>query len=117
MTPTDLLGVPSWPFGRPDRQSPVYAATIAATITNGMTIIDPAILTGNATLNLTINSDLRDGAILQLKVKATSNSQNVTLGTGFLGAAIVGVAGKTQAQAFVLIDGVFIPMGAPTQID
>jgi hypothetical protein len=119
MTPDQLLGVPSWPFAKPDRQSPAYAAIIAATITNGLTIIDPAQLTGDTTLNLTINPDLRDGAKLVLKVSASTNGFDLTPGTGFSTGSpdIVGVAAKTKIQKFILIDGKFTPESASFQIN
>lgn len=107
----------SFPFGNADVQSLAYAAQQDVTIKNHMTVLDFAILTGNTTLNITVEPGVRDGARLLLKVPATNAADDVTLGTGIDGPAIVGVAGKTKTQAFTLYDGVFYPDGASVQID
>lgn len=106
-----------WPVGPADVQTPDYAATLAVTVKNRMTILKPAILTGDSTLNLTISPELPKGSILLLKVKATANADDMTLGTGIEGAVIVGVAGKNKTQAFVYDGTEFLPTGAAVQID
>jgi hypothetical protein len=118
MTPEELLGVPSWPWGYADEPTALaYAATQPYTVTNNMTILNFATLTGNTTLNLTINPDLRDGAVLFLSIPATANGDNLALGSGIVGPAIVGVAGKIKNQTFILVGGIFTPMADPFQID
>lgn len=107
----------SFPFGAADVKELAYAAVQAVTIKNHMTILDFDILTGDTTLNLTIEPGVRDGARLLLKVPATLAGDDLALGTGIDGPAIVGVAGKTKTQAFTLFDGVFYPDGAIVQID
>jgi len=107
----------NWPFGAADKQTLEYGATIAATIVNMFTILTLEVLEGVATLNLTIDSQVREGAILAIKVPATSDADDVTLGTGIDGPAIVGVAGKTNTQGFMYDGTAFRPMGAYVQID
>lgn len=106
----------NWPFGPAAHEKPAYTATIALTIKNQRTIIEPAILTGNLTLDLTIDSQVQKGAIIDLTIKTTA-TETTTLGTGIDGPAVVGVAGKTWTQSF-FYDGVsFKPCGAKIQID
>lgn len=106
-----------WPMGAVSHEKPAYAATIAVEVFNRNTIIEPAILSGNATLNLLIDAETPKGALLTVKVKATSNSNDVTFGSGIDAANLVGVAGKTKAQSFIY-DGIsFIANSAAVQID
>ncbi|MFD0997690.1 hypothetical protein ACFQ21_00160 [Ohtaekwangia kribbensis] len=107
----------NWPQGEADAQTLAYAATQAVTITNMMTILTFAILTGDTTLNLTIDSQVRKGAKLVLKVPATNNADDLTLGTGIDAPVIVGVATKTKTQSFTYDGTLFIPDGAAVQID
>lgn len=107
----------SYPVGNADVQALAFAATQNVTIKNEMTVLDFAILTGDTTLNLTITPGIRNGAKLLLKVPATNNADDLTLGTAIDGPAIVGVATKTKTQAFTLYNGVFLPDGAAVQID
>lgn len=107
----------NWPHGEADKQTLAYAAVQAVTITNMMTILVFAILTGDTTLNLTIDSQVREGARLLVKVPATNNADDLTLGNGIDAPAIVGVAGKTKTQEFVYDGTLFVPAGAVVQID
>jgi len=106
-----------WPFGKADVLAPAYAAAIAVTIENRMTIINLT-LTNPATLNLTIDGEIEDGALLQLNVTAQDVADDLSLGTAIDGPNIVcAVAGKTKSQSFKLSNGVFRPDGASVQID
>lgn len=106
----------NWPFAPAEHVKPAYTAIIALTIKNQRTIIEPAILTGNMTLDLTIDSQVQKGAIIDLIVK-TTGIENTTLGAGIDGPVVAGVAGKTWTQSF-FYDGVsFKPSGAKIQID
>lgn len=106
----------NWPQGEADKQDLAYAAAQEVTVKNMMTILNFAILTGATTLNLTIDSQVRKGARLLLKVPATA-TEVLTLGTGIDAPAIVGVAGKTKTQEFVYDGTLFVPAGAVVQID
>jgi len=105
-----------WPFGDADLQTPAYAAALAVSIDNRKTVLAPAILTGNCTLNLTIASGLRVGAELILKVKATG-SETLTPGTGMQGPAIAGTAGKTKVVPYQFDGTSFVAIAAAVQID
>ena len=104
-----------YPFGGISQRAVAYLATIAETIANE-TILDFAILTGNATLNLTIATGLPVGTKLHLKVPATA-TETLALGTAIDAPTIVGVAGKTKVQSFYYNGTAFLPMGAVVQID
>lgn len=107
----------SYPTGAADVQALAYAATQNVTIKNQMTVLDFSILTADTTLNITLTPGIRNGARLLLKVPATNNADDLTLGTGIDAPVIVGVATKTKTQEFVLYNGTFLPAGAVVQID
>lgn len=107
----------SWPMGKADVVTLPYAATQAVEITNRFTILVFAILTGDTTLNLTIDSEVEEGSMLLIQVPATNNADDLTLGTGIDGPAIVGVATKTKTQLFIHNGTLFVPAGAAVQID
>jgi len=107
----------NWPHGEADSQTLAYAAIQAVTITNMFTVLIFTILTGDTTLNLTIDSQVRKGAKLLLKVPATNNADDLTLGTGIDAPVIVGVATKTKTQEFTYDGTLFVPSGAVVQID
>lgn len=106
----------SHPFADADLQQPAYAATLAVTIKNQYTILDPAILTGNMTCNLTIDAGIRKGAMLFLEITTTA-TETFTPGTGFTAPAFNGVAGKTKCQTLVYDGTSFKPSGVAFQID
>lgn len=102
-------------FPSVDTQTPAYAATIAVTVDQPETFITPAQLTGAATLNLTLASDLKAGAKIHLRLTADGSNRVVTLGTGFLAPAITVVASKTHTCSYVYNGTSFAPMGAAVQ--
>lgn len=106
-----------WPVGAATHEKPAYAATIAIEAWNRLTIVEPATLTGNATMNVDIDPETPKGAMLIVKVKATANSNDITFGTGIDAPNLVGAAGKTKTQTFVYDGVAFIPTGAAVQID
>jgi hypothetical protein len=106
-----------WPFGKAETQTPAYAAAIDVEVNNSYTVITPATLTGDATLNLTINEQMPVGSRILLVIAATTDGFDLTLGTGFTGPAIVGVAGKTKTQELVYDGTTYKPAGAAVQID
>lgn len=111
------VGKIRYPFGPVTHLQPAYAANIEAHIDNSKTILEPAILTGNLALDLTIESDLPAGAELVVVIKATANGQNMTPGNGMIGPVIVGVTGKTKSVIYTY-DGInFRASGADAQID
>lgn len=113
---TTPLATINWPFGAADLQQPAFAATLAVTITSNYTILDPAILTGAMTINLTIDSEVKKGAILIAEITATA-TEVTTFGTGFTSPTLTGVAGKTKVMAFFYDGTTFKPCAAGYQID
>lgn len=105
-----------YPFGNADLQQPAYAATLAVNITDQFTIIDPATLTGNMIINLTLDQGVRSGAKIFIEITATG-TEVTTLGTGFTAPTFAGVAGKTKCQMFVYDGTTFKPTAVAFQID
>lgn len=99
-----------FPFA--EKQEPAYAAIIAATIKQMKTFFQPAQLTGNLTLNLTIDSQVTAGALLFVKLSADATNRTFTPGTGFdASAAAVTVTASTTVTKTYVYDGVaFIPV-------
>lgn len=105
------------PFGTADTLAIEATGTTAATISNMETYVSTlTTLTGNATLDLTLSSELKAGAKLHLKVKTTA-TETFTFGTGIDAPVVTGVAGKTWCQSFWYDGTIFLPCGAKIQID
>jgi len=105
------------PFGAAGTFTIAATGTTAATILNNVTYVAPkTTLTGNATLNLTLSSELNAGAMLHLEV-ATTGTETFTFGTGIDAPVVTGVAGKTWCQSFWYNGTIFLPCGAKIQID
>lgn len=105
------------PFGAAGTLTIAATGTTAATITNNETVVTSlTTLTGNATLDLTISSEVKAGASLHIKVKTTA-TETFTFGTGIDAPTVTGVAGKTWCQSFWFDGTVFLPSGTRVQID
>ena len=105
------------PFGAAGILTIAATGTTAETISNAVTYVETLpTLTGNATLDLTLSSELKAGAMLHLKVKTTA-TETFTFGTGIDGPVVTGVAGKTWCQSFWFDGTIFLPCGAKIQID
>ncbi len=105
------------PFGSADTLTIAATGTTAATISNAVTYVSTLpTLTGNATLDLTLSSQLKAGAMLHIKVK-TTGSETFTFGTGIDAPTVTGSAGKTWTQSFWYDGTIFLPAGAKIQID
>lgn len=109
----------------PDVKYPFGTAqdvTIAATGATAVTISDVAYnsviptLTGNATLTVTADAELKAGARLSLVIKTTA-TETFTFAGDIVAPVVTGVAGKTWAQAFVYNGTKFYPCGAKIQVD
>lgn len=92
------------------------ASNDAITISANATIITTATLTSNATLDLTISSEVEAGAFLLVKC-TTNASETFTFGTGIEAPVVTGAAGKTWTQGFIYNGTAFYPMGAKIQVD
>lgn len=106
-----------FPFGAADVQTPAYAATITATITDLLTIINPATLTGALTLNLTLDQGIRAGCRILVKALSDGTARTITFGTGFTSPTLAGVISKTKTMEFVYDGSSFVPTSAGVQID
>ncbi len=105
------------PFGAAATLTIAATGTTAATISNDVTYVETLpTLTGNATLDLTLSSELNAGAMIHLKVKTTA-TETFTFGTGIDAPTVTGGAGKTWCQSFWYDGTIFLPCGAKIQID
>lgn len=107
-----------YPFGAADTLSLSATGAQALTIDNQMTVIDgvTTVATGNRTINLTINSLVKTGARIFLKLK-TTGTETTVFGTGMSGATITGVGGKTKTVECVYDGTNFVMAGTAIQID
>lgn len=97
-----------------EKQTPDYAAVLAVTIKQKETFLQPAELTGNATINLTVDAQVTMGAELHLKLDADASNRTVTLGTGFDAglASIVVAATKVAFLSFKYDGTAFVPVNS-----
>ena len=107
-----------WPVGDADEQALSATGAQALTIDDDMTIIDGVTIEGSGvrTIDLTITTGVKKGAMLLIKTK-TAGTQNTVFGTGITAPTFAGVAGKTFTQGFKFDGSVFLPDGAAVQID
>ena len=107
-----------YPFGLADEQALTATGAQALTIDDNMTVIDGVTVeaTGNRTLNLTIDSEVKKGARILVKSK-TNGAETTIFGTGITAPTITGVAGKTFTQGFTYDGAAFLPDGLSVQID
>lgn len=105
-----------WPFGAADSQSPTFAATLTATISNRKTILDLGTMSAACALTITPVSDLAVGAELHIKAKSDGTARDITL-TGALPATMSGTISKTKMQTFVYDGTSFKAVGAIVQLD
>jgi len=106
------------PFGNLATLAMSATGAQALTITNNFTYIDGVTTqaTGNRTINLTIGSNVRVGAMILVASKSAA-TQTLTFGTGITSAVSTGVAGATITQLFVYTGAAFVAAGAQQQID
>lgn len=99
-----------FPFS--EKQNPDYAATLAVTVKQMDTFVQPAQLTGAVTINVTIDAQVTAGAKLHIKLAADGTQRVATIGTGFDAAApdlTVG-ANATVFKSYVYDGTAFVPM-------
>ena len=105
------------PFGAAATLTIAATGTTAATISAQETYVSSLpTLTGNATLDLTLSSELKAGAKLHLKVKTTA-TETFAFGTGIDAPTVTGVAGKTWTQSFWFDGKIKKPNKKKIQID
>jgi hypothetical protein len=95
-----------------DLQEPAYAAALAVTVKQMDTFLQPDQLTGNVTINLTLDSQLTRGAKLHVKLSADGTQRTAALGTGFdADAADITVGANSTVFKTFVFDGVaFVPV-------
>jgi len=114
-TPNDDGGI-VFPFGKATELDVTPSGvTAAATVFNNMTILDLGTLDTAITLNITLETGIRTGAICIVKAASDATSgRNVTFGSGATAAVLSGTTSKTKT-AWLVYDGTeFIGVG---QID
>lgn len=116
-TVTQTIADIKFPFGYADVQTPTYAATLAISISDNMTILAPTVMTGALTINLTINSGVLAGARLLVVALSDGTARAVTFGTGFTSPVLAGVISKTKTIEFVYDGTSFKPTSIGIQID
>lgn len=84
-----------------ETQAPVYAASIALSITAHETFVDVAELTGALTLTATAAAGLKKGAKLYVTLTSDTTARDTTLSTGFVAGTVAGVISKTKVATFV----------------
>jgi hypothetical protein len=90
----------NYPWGNADVQTPAYASTIAITVNDLATIVEPATLTGNVTFTVANTDGILAGAELVIQVACDATPRTITFGTGFSASAITGVASKKTTCVF-----------------
>ncbi len=90
-------------FPSVESQTPDYAAIIAIAVAAMNTHVAVS-LTGNATINATVDSEVTKNAEMLLVLTADSSARTVTLGDAITGDAIV-VPANTTVNAFLKYDG------------
>ena len=95
-------------MGAADQQSKAYAAVIAATIQNHLTALVLAQMTGNATVNLTVDSQMKVGAEVNVEVSADGTNRTLTPGTGMTGNAVTITASKNMLLCYYWNGSAFI---------
>jgi hypothetical protein len=99
---------PDFPFGPAAAIAVTSGATMAATVEQNETVITISQMTGAGTLNLTIDSELKDGSSLVIRASADGTNRVLTLGTGLTGNAVTVLANKTFNISAKLISGAFV---------
>ena len=107
-----------YPYGNAEIIALTATGTQALSITNSVTIIDGATFqaTGNRTIDLTIDSEVKIGSMIIVKSK-TAATQTTIFGTSITGPTVTGVAGKTITATFIYDGSAFVASGAEVQID
>lgn len=98
-----------FPFS--EKQTPDYAATLAVTVKQMETFLQPAQLTGAVTINVTIDAQVTPGAKLHLKLTADGTQRVATIGTGFDAAApdLTVAVSSTVFKSYVYDGTAFVP--------
>jgi len=106
-----------WPFAAASNVTLGAGATNNVTLVNGLNYVGTIpTLTANTTVSVTVESNVKAGAILLLSVKTTS-TETTTFTGAIVAPVVTGVSGKTWSQAFIYNGTTFYPCGAKIQVD
>lgn len=107
-----------YPFGTADEQALTATGDQDLTISNQVTILDGVTVeaTAHRTINLTIGSNVREGAMILVQSK-TNASENNVFGTGITGLTVAGSAGTTKDFLFMYNGTAFVQACLNVQID
>ncbi len=108
-----------YPFGAADEQAMTATGAQALTITDQVTLVDGVTVesTGNRTINLTIGSEVKEGAIILVQSKSDASANDMIFGTGITGPTVTGVNTKTHNFLFMYNGTAFVQQGLSVQID
>lgn len=110
--------MPNYPFGASETIALSATGAQAITVINLLTIIDGVTTqaTGNRTLNLTIDTELKAGARIIVKSK-TAGTETTIAGTSMVAPTVTGAAGKTKCWELVYDGTNFVATSTAVQID
>lgn len=107
----------TWPYGASTALSPGVGGTTAVTVSNNMNhVASIPTLTANLNFSVTVNSQIKPGAVILLTIKTTS-TETTTFSGAIVAPVVTGVAGKTWSQGFIYNGTNFYPCGAKIQVD
>jgi hypothetical protein len=98
----------SYPFGKVATLDITAGGTMAATVSERVTHATISEMSAAGTLNVTIGSEVPEGAMLKVRVSADGTSRVLTLGTGLTGNAFTVSAGKSFVLSFVKMGASFV---------
>lgn len=112
---TELI---KWPFGAATVETLSATGDQEIDVVNDMTLVDGVTTeaTGNRTLILDIDDNVKPGAILHVASK-TNGTETTIFSTGMKGKTITGVAGKTKMTTFIYDGTTFNEVGTEVQVD
>lgn len=106
-----------WPFGAPSTVTFTASGTTVLAINNTMNYCSSIVTTtAAATLDVTVNSQIKAGAILHLQC-TTTGSESMTFSGAIIAPPITGSAGSTWSQCFIYNGTKFYPCGAKIQVN
>lgn len=108
-----------WPTGEATVVTAADAAVIAVEAFNNLTIVNVPALSQAATINVTVDPEIREGAKLIINVDQGATGRNVTMGTGIVGDDLTGVANDkdTITAVYNSADGAFRITGNHKTVD
>ena len=108
----------NYPFGNADEQDLGTGGTVAVTVGGQFTILKSSSVESAMTINATIGSGVKKGAVLIVDVQQDAAAgDNVTFGTGMTGQAITGVASDRDVAMFYYDGTTFVKYSEEKAVD